>query len=118
MFSTRILGVLLLVAAVVSFGFAIYWFNQSVEPRAKLKEMKASAQTFADITQTEKNGIGSGLSAFADGLNTIGALVAEAAILACDKRAWQFISLGLFLGFSGILLLQKKRQTELPPNPI
>ena len=58
MFSTRILGVLLLVAAVVSFGFAIYWFNQSVEPRAKLKEMKASAQTFADITQTEKNSIG------------------------------------------------------------
>ena len=57
MFSTRILGVLLLVAAVVSFGFAIYWFNQSVEPRAKLKEMKASAQTFADITQTEKNSI-------------------------------------------------------------
>lgn len=109
---------LLLASSVLSFIAAIYWFHKSAEPRAQQKEMQESARLLAEKARSAKSKSGLGILGLGlAGLSTTGIVTAEAAALHCEKRAWQFCSLALFLAFTAVLITRTRTRDGTPTKP-
>jgi hypothetical protein len=112
----RVVAVLLMIGGVVSTGYSLVWFAKAQAPKADLARLQAQREERERFLRENPNANANpGVAMFnmflggATGFGTTSIevtaeLAAASAMLDAEKRAYRYLSLALFLGFSGILL--------------
>ena len=103
--SYRLYGGILLLLALCSACASGYWFYQSIEYRNQSTELKKDSSKFERMSERSIFGALPGVGAQMKEMELTAESAVSLAILAAEKRAYQFLSLALFLGGVGYALV-------------
>ena len=110
--SYRLYGGILLFLAVCTACVSGYWFYKSIEYRRGVTVLQKESEQFE-----RKGGLGPlgalpGLDATMNEMTTTAAFASTLTVLVAEKRAYQFLSLAMFLGLIGYAMFNHRSPSD------